>query len=41
MKHPEPDALKTVYWEEINNTYKLLSYKFDDADEIKDGIVSL
>ena len=41
MTHPEPEALKMVYWEEINNTYTLLKYKFNEADEIKDGIVSL
>ena len=41
MTHPDPNALKLVYWEEINNTYTLLKYKFNEADEIKDGIVSL
>ena len=41
MSHPDPNALKMVYWEEINNTYTLLKYKFDDCDTIKDGIISL
>ena len=41
MTHPDPNALKTIYWEEINNTYTLLKYKFNDVDEIKDGIISL
>ena len=29
MKHPDPGALRTIYWEEINNTYTLLKYKFN------------
>jgi hypothetical protein len=27
--HPDPDGLKLVYWEDIINIYKLLSYKFN------------
>ena len=41
MKHPDPDALKMVYWKEITNVYKLLSYKFNEVDIVRDGIVSL
>ena len=41
MKHPDPEALKLVYWDEIQNVYKLLSYKFEEVDTIKDGVVSL
>ena len=41
MKHPDPEALKLVYWDEITNVYKLLSYKFEEVDTIKDGVVSL
>jgi hypothetical protein len=41
MKHPDPDALKLVYWDEIENTYALLMYKFNEIDTIKDGVVSL
>ena len=41
MKHPDPDALKMVYWEEIINVYKLLSYKFNEVNIVRDGIVSL
>jgi hypothetical protein len=29
MAHPDPGALKLVYWEDIMNIYKLLSYKFN------------
>lgn len=29
MKHPDPNSLKLVYWDEIKNVYKLLSYKFN------------
>lgn len=41
MTHPDPEALKLVYWDEIENIYKLLSYKFNEADTIRDGIISL
>ena len=41
MKHPNPDALKLVYWDEIQKTYQLLCYFFEQVDTIKDGIVSL
>jgi hypothetical protein len=41
MKHPNPDALKLVYWDEIQKCYKLLSYFFEEVDTVKDGIVSL
>ena len=41
MKHPNPDALKLVYWDEIQKTYQLLSYFFEQVDTIKDGIVSI
>ena len=41
MKHPDPEALKLVYWDEIKSIYKLLSYKFNAADEIKDGSIPL
>jgi Ca2+-binding EF-hand superfamily protein len=41
MKHPNPDALKLVYWDEIEKTYQLLSYFFEQVDIVKDGIVSL
>jgi hypothetical protein len=41
MKHPNPDALKLVYWDEIQKTYQLLSYFFEQVDIVKDGIVSL
>jgi len=40
-EHPNPDALKVVYWGEIEKCYKLLSYKFKEADITEDGIVSL
>jgi hypothetical protein len=41
MKHPNPEALKLVYWDEIQKCYRLLSYAFEEVDTIKDGIVSL
>ena len=41
MKHPDPDALKLVYWDEINKTYNILRYSFEEVDEIKDGMISL
>lgn len=41
MTAPNPDALKLVYWGEIEKCNKLLSYKFNEADEIKDGLISL
>jgi hypothetical protein len=41
MKHPNPNALKLVYWEEIENTYKLLYHKFNTADADKNGKVSI
>lgn len=41
MSHPDPDALKLVYWDEIMKCYTILSYKFKEADTIADGIISL
>lgn len=41
QKTPNPDALKQVYWGEIEKCAKLLSYKFTEADVHKDGILSL
>ena len=41
MSHPNPDALKLVYWDEIQKCYTLLQYKFNEVDIIKDGLVSL
>lgn len=41
MKHPNPNALKLVYWEEIENTYRLLIHKFTTADISKDGKISI
>ena len=41
MKHPNPNALKLVYWEEIENTYRLLIHKFNGADADKNGKVSI
>ena len=41
MSHPNPDALKLVYWDEILNCTKLLQYKFEEVDIVKDGVVSL
>lgn len=41
MTHPDPDALKLVYWGEIEKCNKLLSYKFNEADEVRDGMISL
>jgi Ca2+-binding EF-hand superfamily protein len=38
---PHPEALKLVYWAEIEKCYKLLSYKFQEVDVIADGMVSL
>jgi len=41
ISQPNPEALKAVYWDEINKCYKLLSYKFNEVDTIKDGMISL
>ena len=41
VAHPNHDALKLVYWGEIDKTYKLLSYKFNEVDTIKDGMISI
>ena len=41
MSHPDPDALKLVYWGEIMKTFKLLKYRFEECDTIEDGIISL
>ena len=41
MKYPDPDALKLVYWDEIMKVNTILSYKFLDADIIRDGMISL
>lgn len=29
MSHPDPDALKLVYWDEIQKTYKILKFSFE------------
>ena len=36
-----PEALKLVYWNEIEKTNKLLSYKFNEFDTGNDGYISL
>lgn len=41
MTHPDPEALKMVYWDEIMKTYNILRYSFEEVDEIKDGLISL
>lgn len=41
MTHPDPDALKLVYWDEILKTYNILKFSFEEADEVKDGVISL
>lgn len=41
MTQTDPDALKVVYWAEIDKCYKLLSYKFSEVDITKDGMISL
>ena len=41
MKHPDPEALKLVYWDEIMKTYNILRYSFEEVDDIKDGMISL
>jgi len=41
MKHPDPDSLKLVYWDEIIKVYNIIKIKFEEADEIKDGLISL
>lgn len=41
LNHPDPDALKLVYWDEIQKTYNILKYNFEGADEAKDGMISL
>lgn len=41
MNHPDPDALKLVYWDEIMKTYNILRYSFEAVDEQKDGMISL
>ena len=41
VKHPDPEALKLVFYDEILNIYKLLSYKFNEIDSKKEGIVTL
>ena len=41
MKHPDPESLKLVYWDEIIKVYNILKIKFEEADEIEDGIISL
>ena len=41
MTHPDPEALKLVYWDEIMKTYNILRYSFEEVDEIKDGLISL
>lgn len=34
MTHPDPEALKLVYWDEIMKTYNILLYSFKEVDEI-------
>ena len=41
MSHPDPDALKLVYWGEIMKTNEILKYRFEEAEVIEDGIISL
>jgi len=41
MSHPDPEALKLVYWGEIMKTFKILKYRFEECDTIEDGIISL
>lgn len=41
MSHGNPEALKLVYWKEIEKCNRLLSYKFNEIDIIADGIISL
>ena len=41
LTHPDPEALKLVYWDEIKSIYRLLSYKFNKVDTVKDGSISL
>jgi len=41
ISQPDPDALRLVLWDEIKKCYKLLSYKFEAADLIADGLISL
>jgi hypothetical protein len=41
MKHPDPESFKLVYWDEIIKVYNILKIKFEEADEIEDGIISL
>lgn len=41
LSHPNPDALKLVYWKEIEKVSNLLNYKFNEVDIIADGIISL
>jgi len=41
MSHPDPDALKMVYWGEIMKTNEILKYRFEEAEVIEDGIISL
>ena len=41
LKHPDPDSLKLVLWEEIEKTYSIIKIKFEEADLIKDGMISL
>ena len=41
MNHPDPDALKLVYLDEILKTYNILRYSFEAVDEQKDGMISL
>jgi len=40
-ENAHPEALKIVYWHEIEKCFKLLSYKFKEADVDKNGIISL
>lgn len=41
MDQQDPDALKVIFWSEIEKCYKLLSYKFKEVDTIEDGMISL
>lgn len=41
MTHPDPEALKLVYWDEIMKTYNILLHSFQEVDIVKDGMISL
>lgn len=41
LSHPDPEALKLVYWKEIEKVSTLLNYKFNEVDTVSDGVISL